>query len=294
MKKQNMEDADDSLRSADDEFDHQLNAIFGEDDSVAEKGEDHSPSNLVLLAARSDSPRKAFSWVMQSAVYDVKDSLAFLQCLLDQKSLQSSLDVQSERQASRDETRVMQRELSRIDGDISQLLTLYRMETDNLALHIEEVDLGSYLAELVLGNRLLFDLHGIEVEVEVKDDQELMGFFDPFKVKTVLQSIITAAIKYTQSKLVVRAQYNSNFLQITIMDDGAGYPAELLTDFSEPLATDADSDSNDGGKANLNTYFASRIAELHKNNSDVGFIQIENIEPESSNGGGSFSLFLPK
>ena len=328
MKKQNEERLDDSLPSADEEFDSQLNAIFGDEEPIhSAQGqiENEFSGNLFSMeqAARHSQP-KAFSWVMQSAVYDVKDSLALLQCLLEQPSLANSNVDKTQGDCDsvdglineRDNSRIMQRELSRIDGDISQLLILYRMETDNLALHIEEVDLEAYLAELVLGNRLLFDLHGVEVEVDC--EPELMGFFDPRKVRTVLQSVITAAIKYTQSKLVIRVEQNRPFLRIAILDDGMGYPAEFLTGPAEHSEMDngtssgtaasddqitAIVDNNDvvqseatadyEGKANLNMYFASRIAELHRKNRDVGFIRIENDAVDSIAGGGSFSILLP-
>ena len=154
------------------------------------------------------------------------------------------------------DSRVIQREISRIDGDISQLLMLYRMETGSLALHVEDVELQAYLTELVLAHRLLFDLHGIEVDIDCAE--EARGLFDPRKVKTVLQSVIVAVIKYTRNKLLIRVQKDQDFLRISILDNGIGYPEALLTTQHHQIPQSIESELESESKANLNMYLNSQ------------------------------------
>jgi len=225
-----------------------------------------------------------FSTVLASSVHDMKNSLAML--------LGSLADISSE---CRDENCSIKKELSRIrhegqrvNRDLIQLLTLYKIDQSQYYLDIEEINVHDYLEEIIIEYKYLLNERGIDISL--KCDVTLSGFFDAELVSGVLKTVINNAYQYANDKIFVSAESTNGFIKLTISDNGKGYPPHMLFEQSAHKTA-----SNFGtGSTGLGLYFSSQVAKLHKNKKKSGYIRITNTtHSDSELKGGCFSIFLP-
>jgi K+-sensing histidine kinase KdpD len=221
-----------------------------------------------------------FNWVMESTVYGIKNSLAVLQCLLEQEQVSDAINSEKSPQ----QINIIQRETSRIDNDSTQLLALYRMHNQQLSLRIDEVDIYYFLEEAVIANQLLADSNNTALSFECEED--LMGYFDPSLIRSVLHAAIVGGVQYAKSSLKITARSEDDRVVISVLDDGAGFPETLRTQYANQKPLDHTSEQV---RANMNFYFASCVAHQHQNAGQEGFIHLEN----NIEGGGCFEIHLP-
>jgi len=225
-----------------------------------------------------------FSTVLASSVHDMKNSLAML--------LGSLADISSECQGGncsiKNELSRIRHEGQRVNRDLIQLLTLYKIDQSQYYLNIGEINIYDYLDEIVLEYRYLLNERGVDISLQC--DVSLSGFFDAELVSGVLKTIINNAYQYTHNKILVSAESTGDFIKLSITDNGKGYPPHMLFDKSIHKTT-----SNfDTGSTGLGLYFSSQVAKLHKNKKKCGYIQIKNISHSDTKlKGGCFSIFLP-
>jgi len=225
-----------------------------------------------------------FSTVLASSVHDMKNSLAMLLGSLAEISSECQGDTCSiKKELSR-----IQHEGQRVNRDLVQLLTLYKIDQSQYYLNAEEVNISDYLEEIVLEYKYLLNERGIDISV--KCDTVLSGFFDTDLVSGVLKTIINNAYQYAHDKILISGESTDGFIKLSIADNGKGYPSYMLFDQSIHKTT-----SNFGtGSTGLGLYFSSRVAELHKNKKKCGYIQITNATSSCFEfKGGCFSIFLP-
>lgn len=221
-----------------------------------------------------------FSFILASSVHDMKNSLGML--------LNTLADVMA-KYPPQDEVHaksyaVLEYEAARINGELIQLLSLYRLDHDKVRAYIEECLVIDVLSEQVARNHTLLQTRAIDLAFEC--DEALMGYFDSDLVGGVVNNILVNCARYSKNKLKLAAAQTAEGLCITIEDDGPGYPDHMLnaSTFSEVKGTFA------GGRPHLGLMFANRVALMHKNKGQHGFIRLNN---NSSLGGGCFQLFLP-
>ncbi len=221
-----------------------------------------------------------FSLVMASSVHDMKNSLSMLLHSLDEVNQEVSelqLPIASK-------MATLQYEAARVNNDLVQLLSLYKMENDALRAHIDEYFLLDFLEEQVARYQPLFKVKNVECVVDCDDD--LAGYFDRDLISGVINNTLANAIRYSHKTIKVSAYGENGGLSILIEDDGSGFPKAML---DQPLNMSAGVDF-ESGSTNLGLYFAHRIALLHTQDNSVGFIKLSN---DSSLGGGLFKLHLP-
>jgi len=221
-----------------------------------------------------------FSFVLASSVHDMKNSLGML--------LNTLADVMTQYPPQNDahakSYAILEYEAARINSELIQLLSLYRLDHDKVRAHIDECCVVDILNEQIARNHGLLQTRAIKLELEC--DEALMGYFDSDLVGGVINNILVNCARYCRQKLKLSAQQTAEGVCITIEDDGPGYPEDMLnaSTFAEarPYFT--------SGRPHLGLMFANKVALMHKNKSLQGFIRLSN---DSSLGGGSFRLFLP-
>lgn len=219
-----------------------------------------------------------FSLLLASAVHDMKNSIGMLLTTvekLDQSDF--SKDTNSKCQLA-----LLHAEATRINGDLVNLLGVYRLDQDQLNLSYQECFVYDLLQDQMIKNQIIFDANNIEVTIEC--DDSISWYFDEQLISDVICNVLTNAAKYANLSIVMRAEKIEGFLKISVADDGDGYPEKMLLN---PDAAQGGLDFSTGS-TKLGLFFASRIAEQHNNNNKHGYIKLENVE-----GGGVFSIWLP-
>jgi K+-sensing histidine kinase KdpD len=221
-----------------------------------------------------------FSLVLASSVHDMKNSIGMLVA-----SLEAFIDEyppENEKQTKHFNT--LHYEASRINAELVQLLTIYRMQNDHLPLRVDQHYVIDVLEDQLARNHSLLDSRGIHPRLECDDSLE--WYFDADLIGGVVQNVIVNCSRYTRSEILVSAKVENDFLRIVVADDGNGYPPSML---ESPSLFMEGGDVSKGG-THLGLYFTEQIARLHKQKNRVGYIRLENGAPL---GGSCFNLFLP-
>jgi signal transduction histidine kinase len=220
-----------------------------------------------------------FSFVLASSVHDMKNSLGMLL---------NTLAAMVENSPPKDEVQAkffstLEYEAARINTESVQLLSLYRMDEHQLAMEIDEHHVVDVIDEQLARNHTLFKARNIELQLEC--DSGLVWYFDSEMLGGVLNNVLVNCARYSRSKLLVSATVEAGYLCISVADDGAGYPDNMLV---HPVASGSVSFSS--GSTRLGLLFARKVMELHKSKQREGYLSIANQGPL---GGGVLKLYIP-
>lgn len=230
---------------------------------------------MVDNAAPSD-----FSFILASCIQDMKSSLGMM--LESQASMREICPPQDPEQVKA--YAVLEYETARINIELVQLASLYRLEHDNLLVQVDEHYVSDVLEEQLARNELLFKNRGIQLTVNC--DENLTWYFDGELIGDVINTVLVNCSRYCRKQVHVSIEKQQNMLCISIADDGSGYPETMLAAPGE-IASDGLFLS---GGPRLGVLFACRIANLHHLKGIHGFVQLENSGVLN---GGVFRLFLP-
>ncbi|TQV78258.1 sensor histidine kinase [Exilibacterium tricleocarpae] len=231
------------------------------------------------MSESSDNPPIDFSFVLASSVHDMKNSLGMLLTSLEE--VVHSTPIEDEQQRKRFGT--LQYEASRINTELIQLLSIYRMQTDRLVLNVDENYVIDVLEEQLARNHMLFETRSVRVEMDC--DPELAWFFDADLVGGVVHNVLVNCARYTRKALHISASVEDDLLCIAVADDGVGYPDDMLQTGDGERARGFEE-----GSTHLGLFFARQIAMMHRQGERRGRIELAN---HGQLGGGLFSLYLP-
>ncbi|MBI5408166.1 MAG: HAMP domain-containing histidine kinase [Nitrospirae bacterium] len=221
-----------------------------------------------------------FPAFLASMAHDMKNSLSMLLNTLDEVFLTcTDKNCPSHKQLSQ-----VQYEATRVNYNLIQLLTLYKMDHQQFSINISQYPVIELLEDTILQNKPLLDFKGIEASIEC--DEDLSWFLDRNLISGVINNVLNNAYRYAKAKIKIRAAEKDGFLVLSIEDDGRGYPVEILGT-GEQTKKDV---SFKTGSTGLGLYFASIVAMMHKNKGREGFITLGN---GGEYGGGCFTITLP-
>ena len=221
-----------------------------------------------------------FSLVLANTVHDMKNSLGMVLGALDQISEQCG----NAGCASRQLFSQLRYEGKRLNSNLIQILTLYRIESDQYSLNISEQDISELLEECYLENEGLLALKGIELEMDCEED--LLCFLDRELISSILNSVVNNAFKYTRDRIRIGARREGGYTAVFIEENGGGYPTAMLHGAGQ---APGDIDIRNGSTG-LGLYFTATIARMHHHKDRRGYITTTN---EGIDGGGRFTLYLP-
>lgn len=222
-----------------------------------------------------------FSLVLASSVHDMKNSLGMLLNSLEE--IIRETPPSSDRQAQ--QFAILQYEASRINTELIQLLSIYRMQNNRLPLLIDDHYVVEMLEDQVARNDMLFNTRKLEADIDCGED--LLWYYDHELIGSVIHNVLVNAARYSQARILIRAAIVDDQLEITVADDGSGYPEFML---GEDAADESASVDFEQGSTHLGLYFARMIAAMHTRNDCRGHVALSN---DSELGGGQFKLTLP-
>lgn len=221
------------------------------------------------------------SLVLANTVHDVKNSLGLINNEIEE--IVQAIEVIAPEQAN--QLQRISLEASRINNNLMHMLGIYRVSKGTLSVSVAESMVKDVMEEVASRYQATLKSLGVDILIDV-EDPDMMWFFDSFLVEGILHNVITNAIRYTRSKLILHAHVEDDWLVIEIRDDGDGYPDVMLNCLDEELDTDMNFRESSSG---LGIYFSNKIAEKHINGDRQGSVELSNA-PE---GGAVFTLKLP-
>ncbi|MCH2157721.1 MAG: HAMP domain-containing histidine kinase [Oleiphilaceae bacterium] len=225
-----------------------------------------------------------FSLILASSVHDMKNSLGMLIHSVETLCEQLPEDQQKGLGVS-----TIRYEAERVNNDLIHLLGIYRIKEKKLAAHLDEFYLDDICSEQRAQYQEILANKGISLEIECPN--HLAWFFDRELVSGIINNALNNASRYTKAKIKITAKSITidadEYLEISINDDGQGYPKSILEIEPDEVLNNINFKS---GSTSLGLYFASQVASLHQQGSKRGRISLEN---GGQLGGGLFRVFLP-
>lgn len=221
-----------------------------------------------------------FASVLASTVHDMKNSLCMLiqsTELIQQESAQLSGDA-------RDELARLNYEANRLNSNLLQLLSLYRLERNQLPVQIDQHYMADIAEELVLKNQFYTEQRKLQLQTELPDN--LHWFFDYDLVMNLLNDAVANALRYCDRRILLTVSQQQQLLVLEVHDDGQGFPEFMLNSDAIDMNTPDLANNHTG----LGIFFAKLIARAHNNKGVRGTVELRN---GGRYGGGVFRLTLP-
>jgi K+-sensing histidine kinase KdpD len=209
---------------------------------------------------------------LRSPLTAVTTSMRLLQELVPPESDFRPL-VQKTTDASR---RALRKVLSRVDS----LLDIAKIESGNLFLAREPVDLGTLIENVITELQPLAIELEVKIEVDLPPDLPLLNA-DGDKVERMLLNLVDNALKYSpyETSIYVRARpepSNADMIRISVTDEGPGIPNEYkMKLFDRFMQVEGRSAVRRG--VGLGLAFCKLVAETHG-----GSIWIEDNVPRGT------------
>jgi signal transduction histidine kinase len=218
-----------------------------------------------------------FPYLLATSVHDIKNSLTALQALHAQLG-----DAVQDK--NNDEFNKLEFETNRMNNILMQLLTLHKIDLSQFSPTIDEHCAAEILEDVVDQHSSLLSWSNVELITEC--DSDLFCYCDSTLISNALCTLVNNAQRYCQSKVLLSATQEDDYVVFCIEDDSCGYPENLLAyDYKQLSETDLAL-----GNTGLGLFFSEIIAQLHIQADKRGFIKIDN---NSQLGGARFRLYLP-
>lgn len=224
-------------------------------------------------------PSIHFSTLLASSVHDMKNSITLL-LLSVQELLEKSQFKTPEEQLHLSK---LEYEARRINSDLIQLLTLYRLDEKTLGINQDETVVLDLLNDQFARNESLFTYRNLKLSIEC--DPGLIWYLDAELIGSVINNLLVNAARYARREVKISA-YSNKGLIILIEDDGEGFPDFMLETNLEGHATTATSFSGTG----LGLLFARQILALHQKAGASGSLTLGNRDIGH---GGRIELQIP-
>ncbi len=157
---------------------------------------------------------------------------------------------------------------------LSKLLSAYRLTRHENPVSLLPVNVNDLLEDAVL--RIAPHRRA---DLAIESHCEADGFWvcDRELVTDCVVNAMQNALRFAQRKIRIEAAISNDHLELTVADDGPGFPANLPA-------------QSPGEHSGVGLYIARRIAHLHMRHDQCGQLKLENGGPL---GGAIFRLILP-
>lgn len=221
-----------------------------------------------------------FFAILASLVHDMKNSIGMLLNTLDE----IVMTCQEQQCTNSDLFPKIQYEAKRVNNNLIQLLTTYKIDNAQYPLNIAYQSVYEFLEEQIMLNKPLLDFKSINIDLECEED--LFWLFDSDLIAGVVNNVLNNAYRYTKDTILIKSYKEDDILVISMEDNGIGYPEEMLISEShKERGIDFKS-----GSTGLGLFFSSIVARMHKKNEKYGSISISN---GGTFGGGCFIINIP-
>jgi len=184
-----------------------------------------------------------------------------------------SLDSKDKIEVSREEVKMIMRNAERLEQLSSDILVLSRIESGNMQLNREQVDLAEKIERIVVdlqtsvANKnvnLTFEYNTAQLPQSSTDSnegsKEIMVDADRTKLFEVLSNLIRNAVKFTDEGTItvsLAKSEDNRFAIVSIRDTGRGIDQEIMPRLFEKFATKSESGTGIG------LFIARAIVEAH-------------------------------
>jgi two-component system phosphate regulon sensor histidine kinase PhoR len=160
--------------------------------------------------------------------------------------------------------------LDGLDALVQDLLTLSQIETGQIKMRFELVDLIKLTEDVIEQFEDKAQERGILLRIE-KQNQKALAFADKQRISQVLTNLISNAVKHSHegSEVIIQFSVTKKFVQVTVKDFGEGIAAEHLPRIFERFYRVDKSRSREHGGTGLGLAIVKHILENHNTKPEV-------------------------
>jgi len=180
---------------------------------------------------------------------------------------------------------IIQDHAERLDTLVSDLLSLSHLESKEISLEKEDVELSRLVGRVALGFESQLRGKAIEIKNELKDG--LVVKVDKHRLEQVFTNLIDNGIKFNKNKGSIKIYCHDlkDKVKIFVEDSGIGIPEKDIPRIFERFYRVDKARSRELGGTGLGLSIVKHIVELHGGN-----VGVESVESSGS----KFWLILPK
>jgi two-component system phosphate regulon sensor histidine kinase PhoR len=157
----------------------------------------------------------------------------------------------------------IERHSNRLTNLIEDLLTISRLESGQITLHLKTVPLRPFAASLIAEMQSRARERGTDVVNEIPE--QLHGRADPDRLEQVLVNLVENAIKYgrTNGRVTLKGRAVNGHVELCVADDGPGIPPEAQERVFERFYRVDRARSRESGGTGLGLAIVKHIVQSH-------------------------------
>ncbi len=211
------------------------------------------------MSERIEQFDKARNQFVSNASHELKTPLSTMKILIETLIYQETYDAGMQKEFLGD----INKEIDRLSGIISDLLTLVNFDSGGIRLKAADVRIASIVQEQTQRLLPLAREQGIEINCMVKDPCDTVG--DATKLQQVFYNVIDNAIKYTPrgGKVSIEVSKSGKKALVKVSDTGIGIPdADLPHIFDRFYRVDK-ARSRETGGTGLGLSIVKQVLMMH-------------------------------
>ncbi len=160
--------------------------------------------------------------------------------------------------------------INRLEALVTDLVDISRIETGELTMNIDRVNILPIIEELVSDANENNDNKDISIFITNKDSQEINVQADPDRIHQVFDNLISNAIRYTDSgEIEIAIIRKADRVNFSINDTGIGIDNEALERIFERFYRTLTARSRVRSGTGLGLSIVKHIIEAHESNIEV-------------------------
>ena len=166
----------------------------------------------------------------------------------------------------------------RLEALVTDLVDISRIETGEMEIQLEKVDLKPLLEEVINDAQQRNDKHELDISLEMNNQKEIIVNGNLDRLRQVFDNLISNAIRYTvNGSVVMSTEKNNGVIEFKVQETGIGIDAESAERiFERFFRTDRARQIVRGGTG-LGLAISKHIIEAHNSN-----ISVESSEKNGS------------
>jgi len=166
----------------------------------------------------------------------------------------------------------------RLEALVTDLVDISRIETGEMEIHLEKVDLKPLLEEVINDAKQRNEKKELDISLEMNNQNEIIVNGNLDRLRQVFDNLISNAIRYTvNGSVVMSTERNNGIIGFKVQDTGIGIDSESAERIFERFFRTNDARKIVRGGTGLGLAICKHIIEAHNSS-----ISVESIEKEGS------------
>lgn len=225
------------------------------------------------------------STFVAAAAHDMKNSVSVIAAYLEDALARMAVTDAGPPSAAAQSTAQALYETQRVNGNLVQLMALFKIEEGMYPFEPAHVALDEFAAEMLGRVAPLATLKGLDLQCHAQPDLH-DWVFDHDLIGSVVIQALFSAVRYAAHAVRLTLRASDGRLEIEVADDGRGFPDFMLAQ-GFPSRQGIDTRT---GSTGLGLYFSRVAASLHRHGDATGSTQLAN---GGELGGSRFIVQLP-